>query len=114
MQSCIFCRIVHGEIPARVVYQDDLAMAFHDVNPQAPIHILIVPRQHLASLHECSPSDASLLGHLLSVARNLAVTEGLQPAGYRIVLNTGAGAGQSVFHLHFHLLGGRPLTWPPG
>ena len=114
MSDCIFCRIVRGEIPARIVHQDDLAVAFHDVNPQAPTHILVVPRQHLASLHECGAADAPLLGHLLTTARGLAVSGGLHPSGYRIVLNTGAEAGQTVFHLHFHLLGGRPMGWPPG
>ena len=90
------------------------AVAFHDVNPQAPTHILVVPRKHLASLHECGPADAPLLGHLLTTTRGLAVSGGLHPSGYRIVLNTGAEAGQTVFHLHFHLLGGRSMGWPPG
>ena len=114
MQDCIFCKIVRHEIPARMVFEDDSAIAFHDVHPQAPTHILVVPRKHLASLDGCDSGDTPLLGHLLAVARQLARSEQLHPAGYRIVLNTGPVAGQTVFHLHFHLLGGRTLTWPPG
>ncbi len=114
MSDCIFCKILHKEIPAQFVFEDDQTFAIRDINPQAPFHILVMPKKHVASLHDCSSSDEAILGHTLSVARNLAEKEGLQKSGYRVVLNTGAGAGQSVFHIHFHLLGGRPMKWPPG
>ncbi|HEY3128408.1 MAG TPA: histidine triad nucleotide-binding protein [Acidobacteriota bacterium] len=113
MQDCIFCKILRKEIPAQIVFEDDRTFAIRDVNPQAPTHILVMPKKHVASLHDCS-SEESMLGHVLCIARNLAEHEGLHKTGYRVVLNTGAGAGQSVFHIHFHLLGGRPMKWPPG
>lgn len=97
-----------------MVFEDDQTVAFRDINPQAPTHILVVPKRHIASLHDCSPEEEVLLGHVLRVTRNVAEKEGLQESGYRVILNTGAGAGQSVFHIHFHLLGGRLMSWPPG
>ena len=113
--SCIFCRIVAGEIPAKLVYEDEQCVAFHDLNPQAPVHVLIIPRAHIASLADArSPEDAAKLGHVMLVAARVAEEQGLSAEGFRTVINTGAGAGQSVFHLHAHVLGGRPLTWPPG
>jgi len=112
--DCIFCKIVAGGIPAAKVFEDDRAVAFRDINPQAPTHALIIPRRHVASLGEAGEDDESLLGHLLLVAARVAREEGLAESGYRTVINTGAGAGQSVFHIHVHLLGGRALTWPPG
>jgi histidine triad (HIT) family protein len=112
--NCLFCRIIAGEIPSRKVYEDDLAFAFYDINPQAPTHVLIVPKKHIASLNEASPDDQALLGHLTLVASRLADQLGVVAEGYRTVINTGAGAGQSVWHIHFHLLGGRVLNWPPG
>jgi histidine triad (HIT) family protein len=112
--NCLFCRIIAGEIPATKVYEDDLALAFRDINPQAPTHVLIVPKKHIASLSEASPDDQALLGHLTLVAPKLADQLGIADGGYRTVVNTGAGAGQSVWHIHIHLLGGRPLGWPPG
>ncbi|MBI2821399.1 MAG: histidine triad nucleotide-binding protein [Acidobacteria bacterium] len=114
MEECIFCKIVRGECPAKIVFEDSDTVAFRDIHPQAPTHILVVPRRHVASLHDCSPRDEAMLGHALQVARDLAEEEGLKESGYRVVLNTGAGAGQSVLHLHFHLIGGRPMSWPPG
>jgi len=111
--SCLFCRIVAGEIPSTPVYQDELSYAFADVNPKAPVHILIVPRQHIASMADIGNGDCALLGHLHSVAAEIARSKGLD-TGYRIVVNTGSDGGQSVDHLHLHLLGGRPLSWPPG
>ena len=112
--NCLFCRIIAGEIPSDTVYQDDRCIAFRDVNPQAPVHLLVVPRDHLESLDEASHKDEAVLGHLLRVAARVANDQGLSESGYRTVINTGAGAGQSVFHLHVHVLGGRPLSWPPG
>ncbi len=113
MSDCLFCKIAAGEIPGERVWEDDRAVAFRDISPQAPTHVLIIPRRHLASLSEAEESDAGLLGHLLDLARRLAVQEGIE-SGYRVVINNGAEAGQSVFHLHLHLLGGRRFTWPPG
>ncbi|HZS07010.1 MAG TPA: histidine triad nucleotide-binding protein [Blastocatellia bacterium] len=112
--DCLFCRIVAGEIPSQKIYEDEHAIAFRDVNPQAPTHALLIPRRHVASLNDVTGEDHKLLGHLLCVAPKIAKQEGLADDGYRLVINTGAGAGQSVFHIHLHILGGRPLTWPPG
>lgn len=113
-QDCIFCRIVEGTLPATVVYQDQAALAFRDANPQAPTHILVIPKEHLDSLDDVGRKDEALLGHLLRVASRVANEQGLSEGGYRTVINTGAGAGQSVLHLHIHVLGGRPFHWPPG
>jgi len=112
--SCLFCRILAGEVPADTIYQDERCIAFRDVNPQAPVHVLVIPREHLESLDEAAQKDEALLGHLLRVGARVANDQGLSESGYRSVINTGAGAGQSVFHLHVHVLGGRPLSWPPG
>ncbi|CAN5424924.1 MAG: histidine triad nucleotide-binding protein [Pyrinomonadaceae bacterium] len=112
--DCIFCRVVAGEIPADVIYKDEQAVAFRDINPHAPIHALVIPREHIASLNDAGPADAATLGHLLQVAARVAAEQGLSESGFRTVINTGAGAGQSVFHLHLHILGGRRLSWPPG
>ena len=113
-QNCIFCKIVAGELPAEVVYKDELAVAFRDLNPQAPVHVLVIPREHIESLNDASRSDETPLGHLLRVAARVANEQGVAESGYRTVVNTGAGAGQSVFHLHLHVLAGRSLSWPPG
>ncbi len=112
--NCIFCKVAEGEIPAVIVHSDERCIAFEDINPQAPVHVLVVPREHIESLDDASQRDEGLLGHLLRVAARVANERGLSESGYRTVINTGAGAGQSVFHLHAHLLGGRPLGWPPG
>ncbi len=113
--SCIFCRIVAGEIPAKLVYEDEGCVAFHDLNPQAPVHVLVIPRRHIASLADArAPEDEATLGRVMIVAARVAKEQGLSAEGFRTVINTGAGAGQSVFHLHAHVLGGRPLAWPPG
>jgi histidine triad (HIT) family protein len=113
-KNCLFCRIIAGEIPSKKVYEDEHAFAFHDINPQAPTHVLIVPKKHIASLNEASKDDQALLGHLTLIASKLADQLGLVAGGYRTVINSGAGAGQSVWHIHVHLLGGRALGWPPG
>ena len=113
MSDCVFCRIAQGEIPARYVHQDDDLVAFHDLAPQAPVHVLLIPRRHLASLADCGDADGALVGRLALVAARLARELGLA-GGWRLVANTGADGGQSVGHLHFHLLGGRRLGWPPG
>ena len=113
MAACIFCKILAKEVPARIVYEDETSVAFHDTNPQAPVHVLVIPRKHFASAEEAGEADEQVLGHLHRVAAKLA-GELKITGGYRTVVNTGPGAGQSVFHLHLHLLGGRPLRWPPG
>jgi histidine triad (HIT) family protein len=113
-QNCLFCRIVAGEVPADIVHQDDRCVAFRDINPQAPVHMLIIPREHLDSLDDASQRDEAQLGHLLRVAARIANEQELTESGYRTVINTGAGVGQSVFHLHVHVLGGRGMSWPPG
>ena len=109
----IFSKIIRKEIPADIVYEDDLALAFRDVSPQAPVHILVIPKKPIVNLATASEDDRDLLGHLLVVLKQIAVQEGLSN-GYRVVLNTGEEGGQSVYHMHFHLLGGRSMTWPPG
>jgi histidine triad (HIT) family protein len=109
----IFSRIIRREIPARIEHEDDLCLAFHDVAPQAPVHLLVIPKQPIPSLAEATAADTPLLGHLVAVASSLAHKLGLGD-GYRLVINTGRDGGQTVHHLHIHLLGGRPLSWPPG
>jgi histidine triad (HIT) family protein len=114
MENCLFCKIVDGQIPGDIVYSDEDAVAFKDINPQAPVHILIVPRRHIPSIADVTPEDGPLLGILFSVAARLAHKLGVDEGGYRVVSNVGRDAGQTVFHLHFHLLGGRKFAWPPG
>jgi len=114
MADCLFCKIRDGQIPSRPVFQDDRCFAFDDIHPQAPHHVLIVPREHLATLNDLRPEHEGLMGHLVQVASRIAADRGQAEIGYRLVLNCNAGAGQTVFHLHLHLLAGRPLLWPPG
>jgi histidine triad (HIT) family protein len=114
MSDCLFCKIAAGEIETRFVHEDDLCVAFEDIAPQAPTHILVIPREHIATLNEVDASKEALAGHLLSVARKIARKRGHGESGYRVVLNCQEGAGQSVFHLHVHVLGGRRFAWPPG
>ena len=106
--------MIAGEVPAELLHQDEVCVAIRDINPQAPTHVLVIPREHMESLNEASVRDEALLGHLLRVSARIANDEGHAEDGYRTVINTGAGAGQSVFHLHVHVLGGRPMSWPPG
>ncbi|HNP64687.1 MAG TPA: histidine triad nucleotide-binding protein [Woeseiaceae bacterium] len=112
--DCLFCKIVAGDIPADVVYESDTAVAFRDINPQAPTHVLVIPRKHIATLNDIEESDEALVGSLYSAAREIAAAEGIAEAGYRAVMNCNAAAGQTVFHIHLHVLGGRSLKWPPG
>ena len=114
MQTCLFCRIIDRQAPAKIVYEDEQVVAIEDIHPQAPVHLLVLPRKHLASLHEVSAEDEPVLGRLLTVAAKLARGRRLDVKGYRTVINTGALAGQSVFHIHVHVLGGRAFHWPPG
>jgi histidine triad (HIT) family protein len=111
--SCLFCKIASGEIPSAAIYQDERVYAFADINPKAPVHVLIVPREHIDSLAEATPEQNALLGHLFWVAAEIARKKGLAK-GYRVVVNTGEDGGQTVDHLHLHLMGGRQMTWPPG
>jgi histidine triad (HIT) family protein len=112
--SCLFCRIIAKEIPTELVHADDRSVVIRDINPQAPTHVLVIPREHIESLDDASAKNESLLGHLLRVAAKVANAAGLEDGSYRVVINNGASAGQSVFHLHVHVLGGRPMNWPPG
>jgi histidine triad (HIT) family protein len=112
--DCIFCRIAAGEIPAKIVREDEATIAFRDVNPQAPTHILVIPRRHIASIEEIGEKDAPLIGALFIAARDVASRERIADAGYRLVINVGPDAGQTVPHIHLHVLGGRVMRWPPG
>ncbi len=112
--SSLFSKIIAREIPARIAYEDDLCLAFHDIQPQAPVHILIIPKQEIPRIAEAKVADESLLGHLLYIAQIVAKEQGVDETGFRLVINNGRDGGESVPHLHVHLLGGRPLQWPPG
>ena len=114
MSDCLFCGIVEGRIKGEIVYRDNSVIALKDVNPKAPVHILIVPIKHIATLLDLEQGDKGLISEIFSVANQLAKQQGISKDGFRVVVNCGAGAGQSVFHLHFHLLGGRSFSWPPG
>jgi histidine triad (HIT) family protein len=112
--SCLFCRIVEGTIPARVVYSDDQVVAFHDINPQAPLHVLVIPKRHIATTNDLGEGDDALVGAMMRRAAIIAREHGYNEGGYRTVFNCNRDAGQTVFHIHLHLLAGRRLTWPPG
>lgn len=112
--SCLFCKIIAGDIPSSKVYEDDQLFAFNDINPQAPMHVLVVPKQHIATLNDLSASNDGLVGAMVRAAADIAKEKGHDGPGYRTVFNCNAGAGQTVFHIHLHVLGGRRLTWPPG
>jgi len=114
MADCLFCKIARREIPASVVYEDERVLAFNDINPQAPTHLLIIPKRHIATLNDLSTEDDRLVGELVRRAAAIAAERGLAAGGYRTVFNTNREAGQTVFHIHLHLLGGRQMTWPPG
>ena len=114
MSDDVFCKIAQGDIDADIVYEDDDVVAFQDMNPAAPTHILIIPRKHIVNLYDADEADAELLGKLMLAARDIAREQGLEEDGFRLVVNNEAGVGQSVFHLHMHILGGRAFSWPPG
>ena len=113
MSDCIFCKIAAGEIPANVVYEDDYVLAFHDINPVAPVHVLVIPKKHIESLAHSGPDDLPVLGHVLDGATKVAEITGVKTSGFRTVINSGENAGQSVFHLHAHVIGGKTQGWPP-
>ena len=112
--TCLFCKIADKQIPGKIVCEDEQAMAFYDVNPKAPLHLLIIPKKHITSLASMEKSDQSIISHLFGIAIDLAEKQGISKSGFRTVINTGADGGQTVFHLHLHLLGGRSFSWPPG
>jgi len=112
--DCLFCKILAGEIPAELVYESDTAVAFRDISPQAPTHVLVIPRKHISTINDITPEDETIVGSLYTAAREIAAAEGIGDDGYRAVMNCNEGAGQSVFHIHLHVLGGRPMNWPPG
>jgi histidine triad (HIT) family protein len=112
--SCLFCRIIAREIPGSIVYEDDRVLAFNDINPQAPVHVLIVPKRHIETLNDLTPEDDGLIGEVVRRAAAIAKARGLSAGGFRTVFNTNRDAGQTVFHIHLHLLGGRSMQWPPG
>ncbi|MDJ0941129.1 MAG: histidine triad nucleotide-binding protein [Woeseiaceae bacterium] len=114
MIDCLFCKIVAGDIPADIIHETETTLAFRDINPQAPTHVLIIPKEHIETINDITDEQQALIGSLYTAARDIAKQEGLAEDGYRVVMNCGEKAGQSVFHIHLHLLGGRPLRWPPG
>lgn len=112
--DCLFCKIIQGEIPSAKIYEDEFVYAFRDIDPKAPTHVLIVPKKHISSVNELEAEDTALLGNVYKAVQTIAVAEGIDKTGYRVVVNTLSDGGQTVAHLHFHVLGGRSLTWPPG
>ena len=114
MTDCLFCKIAAKNIPAKIIHEDDLAIAFEDINPQAPVHTLIVPRKHIPTTLDIERTDQALVGHLFQLGAKIALDKGIAEKGFRLVMNTNADAGQSVFHIHLHLIGGRAMHWPPG
>lgn len=114
MDDCIFCKIIRKEIPSKLVYEDEKVLAFHDINPQAPVHVLIIPKEHIASLNDINEENAVFLAHIGRCISKIADKLGISETGYRVVVNCGKDGGQAVNHLHYHLLGGRSLSWPPG
>jgi len=112
--TCIFCKIINGEIPAKLIHQDDKVVAFADISPQAPVHILIVPKKHIPTILDLEEVDKELIGHIYLIAKELAVKNNIDVNGFRLVTNCNKDGGQEVFHIHFHLLGGRKMKWPPG
>lgn len=114
MDDCIFCKIVAGDIPADIIYEDEQVLAFRDLNPQAPTHALVIPRRHISTLNDLAEADAELIGRMHLAARTVAEQDGIAETGYRTVFNCNEGAGQTVFHIHLHVLGGRRMNWPPG
>ena len=114
MSNCLFCKIVEREIPSSIVYEDERILAFNDINPQAPTHILVIPKRHIATLNDLSAGDDAIVGEVVRRAAAIATDRGISDGGYRTVFNTNRGAGQTVFHIHLHLLGGRAMHWPPG
>lgn len=114
MMDCVFCKIADRKLPSKILYEDDISLAFEDINPQAPVHVLVIPKKHIATLLDLKEEDKGLIGHLFLIANRIAVEKGIARKGFRVVINCNKEAGQTVFHIHLHLLGGRPMHWPPG
>jgi histidine triad (HIT) family protein len=114
MQDCLFCKIIQKKIPARIIHEDETLLAFEDINPQAPVHILVIPKKHIPTSLDIRPEDHALIGKLFEAAAAIAAERGIAERGFRLVMNTNAEAGQTVYHIHLHILGGRPMQWPPG
>lgn len=114
MSDCIFCKVAARKVPSKIVYEDESAIAFEDMNPQAPVHVLVIPRKHIPTILDIGKADNPVIGHLFQIANRIAVDRGIADRGFRLVLNTNSEAGQSVYHIHLHLLGGRHMHWPPG
>ncbi|OBR95769.1 MULTISPECIES: histidine triad nucleotide-binding protein [Clostridium] len=114
MEDCIFCKIIKGEIPSEKIYEDDMVLSFKDIEPAAPVHVLIIPKKHIGSINDLTEDDSKIIAHVYLVAKQIAAKLGIDEKGYRIVTNCGEEAGQTVHHVHFHLLGGRSFAWPPG
>jgi histidine triad (HIT) family protein len=114
MSECVFCKVAAKKLPAKIIYEDELALAFEDINPQSPVHTLIIPKKHISTAMDIAEGDHALIGHLFTVASQIAKDRGIAQKGFRLVMNTNAEAGQSVYHIHLHLLGGRQMNWPPG
>ncbi len=114
MSDCLFCKIINGDIPGDIVYQDDDVIGFNDINPQAPTHVLFIPRKHISTINDIKAADAELVGKMYLAAQHVAAERGVAEEGYRVVMNCNAAAGQTVFHIHLHLLAGRLMSWPPG
>ena len=113
-KDCLFCKIVNGDIPADIIHKSETTVAFRDINPQAPTHVLVIPRKHVATINDLGEDDSRVVGDMYLAAKEIAASEGIAEEGYRAVMNCNAGAGQTVFHIHLHVLGGRSLSWPPG
>ena len=114
MMPCLFCKIIHGELPANRVFENDVLLAFHDIAPVAPTHIIIIPKLHIATINDLTPTNAELIGQLILTAKQIAITENIAESGYRLVFNVNQHANQTVYHIHLHLLGQRQFSWPPG
>ncbi|MEW5745032.1 MAG: histidine triad nucleotide-binding protein [Nitrospirota bacterium] len=114
MADCLFCKIVERKIPAKIVYEDDRVLAFEDINPQAPVHTLVIPRKHIPTLNDIADDDVTLMGHLVRVTSTIAAEKGVAERGFRVVANCNPESGQIVYHIHFHVIGGRQMNWPPG
>ena len=114
MTNCIFCKIIDKKMPSKIVYEDDIALAFEDINPQAPVHTLVIPKKHIATVLDLEEGDSHLMGHLVKIANKIAREKGIAERGFRLVTNCNPESGQEVYHIHLHLLGGRPMHWPPG
>ena len=114
MTECLFCKIAAKQIPARIVFEDETALAFRDINPQAPTHLLVIPKRHITTINDLVPADAELLGQMVLIAQRLAGEEGIAESGFRLAMNCNRDGGQTVYHIHLHLLGGRGMSWPPG